>query len=445
MASVSVIKNTYRRSGVEFNPGDRNFVARMPRILYLPLEHEIRPTITVDESNPLELSFLDLAFGPGGAKKFVHASSYKYHTAIQQANQRLNKLLEPVMPYSMGMHLDFGVDPRDPQIFVLSYQDKHGGNTPFHIRGAGVRKITTLMVELSKLDLASDQVIILYDEPENSLHADAQHLLRTALEKLGEKPNIQVIYATHSPSMINPLKCRSLRLLSRKTVNGKATSDIDNSPYSGNYLLVRSSLGISPIDSLLYAPISVIVEGKTEVLCLNYLLPKLCENKIEGFDEADVLLSLMHFVDGAGDSFDVHYAVAKSQNSKPIFFVDGDKRKRVAQVEKKLGDPPIVALGPGQEFENLVPEEKYLEALSQVTGKELPLAAFRDWCAKTKLPPQMMFTKRVERWLDEDYEDVILDKARVMQKALEITPLEDVNLEPLRQLVDIAMDLLKQI
>jgi len=71
------------------------------------------------------------------------------------------------------------------------------------MRGAGARKLLGLMVSIAKVDSQSDQVCILYDEPESSLHADAQHILRTLLENLATKENVQVIYATHSPSMIN--------------------------------------------------------------------------------------------------------------------------------------------------------------------------------------------------------------------------------------------------
>jgi hypothetical protein len=75
----------------------------------------------------------------------------------------------------------------------------------------------------------------------------------------------RVVCATHSPSMITPMSPHSVRVLRREVAGGKATSVIDNKPYSANFFAVRSSLGVTPADSLPYAPVTVVAEGDTEV------------------------------------------------------------------------------------------------------------------------------------------------------------------------------------
>ena len=130
---------------------------------------------------------------------------------------------------------------------------------------------------------------ILYDEPETSLHADSQHMLRRILEELGRDPMIQVIYVTHSPSMINTMRPGAIRLISRVESDGKATSIIENAAFDHNYIGVRSSLGITPADSLLYAPITVVVEGPTEVRCLPLVLKKLKDGGVSGFGDLDLV------------------------------------------------------------------------------------------------------------------------------------------------------------
>ena len=79
-------------------------------------------------------------------------------------------------------------------------------------------------------------------------------MLRGVLEELGKDPLIQVIYVTHSPSTINTMRPGSIRVLSRHQVDGVATTWIENASFEDNYIRVRSSLGLNPSDSLLYAP-----------------------------------------------------------------------------------------------------------------------------------------------------------------------------------------------
>ena len=77
--------------------------------------------------------------------------------------------------------------------------------------------------------------------------------------------------------MVNTLRPQSIRILERKRVNEKAVSLFVNNASRENYTLVRSSLGVSPADSLLYAPITIIAEGSTEIQCLPLVLKKLSE------------------------------------------------------------------------------------------------------------------------------------------------------------------------
>ena len=96
--------------------------------------------------------------------------------------------------------------------------------------------------------------------------------------------------------------------------------------------------------------------------------------------------------------------MAKSQGTRPIIFVDGDKIRRVRQLglDEKHPDVPIVALREETEIEEVVPPMVYFEALEEVTGNsEISLGAFRNWEQGSGLPERMMFSKRVERWLQD--------------------------------------------
>jgi hypothetical protein len=326
---------------------------------------------------------------------------------------------------------------------ILFFRDKHKGRTPMHIRGAGIQKIVSLMATLIGLDLNSEHLYILFDEPENSLHADAQHMLRSFLEELATFEMVQVIYATHSTSMINTMRSHSIRLLERDNRDGKATSIINNRPISENLYPVRSSLGISPGDSLLYAPITLVVEGYTEIFGLPILLKRLYEENIEGFQQVDELLAQTHLLDGQGDSFEYKCRLAKSQGAQPLIFVDGDKNRKVEKVKEKYPDVPIIRLKQGQEFEEIVSKDTYLNALRELIGKEFVSDDFEKWEKAANLPPQMMFSKRVERWLQDKFPDVRFDKPLVMKKALEIADLSEIDLRPFLELIENMTELLR--
>ena len=425
-----------RRGGQPLRVGQ--YVQQLPAMILFPLTDEIRSEFPISTANSLEQDFLLIALGEEGITKLKSLPSVRRIVEIKQANDRLNNYLKDVLPYELGLELSFAIEninEDDPTMMIIFY-DRHGGHTPLHLRGTGIKKVVTLMVALSKLKARSDHILILYDEPENSLHADAQHLLRALLESLASRSNFQVIYATHSPSMINAFNYDGLRLLNRETVNNKATSTIENKPYQENFQPVRASLGLSPSDSLLYARISVIVEGETEVICLPYLLKTLFEKNVEGFQEVARLLSVSHFIDGVGDSFTLWCRMAKSQGSEPIIFVDGDKIRKVKQLQAngKIAGVPVIQLPEWQEFEDIVPKETYFAALAAVVELPTEYTEYQNWEKTAGLPEKMMFSKRVDQWLLEKYE-FSLDKVTVMRKALESGDINEIGSIALQQLL----------
>jgi predicted ATP-dependent endonuclease of OLD family len=296
-----------------------------------------------------------------------------------------------------------------------------------------------ILAGLMSNDFSSGHWVVLFDEPENSLHADSQHVLRRLFEELASRPNLQVVYATHSPSMINPLRPQSVRLFRRETREEKATTAIDNAPFKGNFLPVRASLGLTPADSLLYAPVSIVVEGDTEAIGLPLLMLKLAKDNVEGFQNVEVLLSQCSFLDGMGDKLGFVCQMAKSQGAKPIIFVDGDKKRHLAQhkLDENHSDVPVVMLADGQEFEQLVPEDIYFQALAEIVSDDKGLItaeSYRVWEKGANLPARMVFTKRVVRWLDS-LGLLEPNKARVMRRAIELVDARQVVMEPLRQLL----------
>lgn len=416
---------------------DKYAIKKLPTVLYLPQDDEIRSVFGVHSPNQVETFFLEHAFGENFASKLQAFRPDRRIYEIRQGNARLNQKLKEIIPITMPIEFVLDLVDSENLQFSLALQDSYGGDTHFHLRGSGVRKIASLMAILLNKKIGSEQTLILFDEPETSLHADAQHALRTLLEKLAQLETVQVIYATHSPSMINPMRVESLRLLERQTTqDGRAISYINNKAFYDNFFPIRNSLGLSPADSLLYSPITVIVEGPTEVMSLPYLLKRLSEDEVEGFQRFNERASLIHLVDGQGDTFEFWCRLAKSQRSKPIIFVDGDKIRRVEQqkIREKHPDVPVIHFEKGIEFEQLVPKGRYFEALSQILDMVIDSEQFDKWESQQNLPLEMMFTKRIDKWLETKHE-ISFSKPEVMRKAVELTDISEMHLEPIKQLV----------
>jgi AAA ATPase domain len=324
----------------------------------------------------------------------------------------------------------------------VSIVDEYTGLTPIGYRGTGVRRIIGLMGELLALKSTDQFTYILIDEPENSLHADAQHALRHVLEQLAKSGLIQVVYATHSPSMINTMRPGSIRVLSRSRDGDQAASVVENKAFGTNYYRVRSSLGLNPSDSLLYAPVTVIVEGATEVMCIPDVLMRLKAAEQAGFDDLEDLLSHTHFLDGEGDSYEYMCRLASSQNATPVLFLDGDKTESVAATRSKHPNVKVIQLQKDSEFEQIVPKERYIEAVASVLGDNtgtITLHEFEKWSVAQR--KKLGFSKLVERWLQDEHDAKPLYKPIVMKKAIELTDVGDlVQRDAFRDLVAAIRD-----
>lgn len=402
----------------------------LPTSLWFPMDHAVGERIKLTQMNPAEDRFIRLGFG--AEFSFAHYKSLSEDNRADYVRDRelklngeLSKIMPPSVPLSFSLRAG-DVDKLD--ILRVGLVDKHRGSTPLGSRGAGIRKLISFMGSLLSLSAGKDFTLILLDEPETSLHAEAQHTLRRVLEGLGSRPNIQVLYATHSPSMVNTLRPTSIRVLKRDRVDEKATSVIINNAFDKNFFAVRSSLGLSPADSLLYAPITVVVEGLTEVRCLRLVFEKLKVAGIGGFEDVDAVLAQTHILEGGGDSFEYLCRLAKSQGAKPVVFLDGDKRRGssarlMTRVREDHPDVPVVTLLEGEEFEQLVPAEKYIEAVAldlEDTSGTLTVARFDEWKVKHPYHAKKAFSKLVEEWVCVEFNER-LNKPRVMQRALEIT------------------------
>jgi len=433
----SVIQKMWNLNGEEValeNPS----VGKLPNVILLPSHQTVGSVIDPQELNDLERRLVEAGFGKNA---FIKTSALKPAGQIrqlEQAEEKLNNLFEPYMPQGSGLRLRLRfTSPDVPQTnkLVVSLRDRNGGHTALGLRGAGIRKLLTIFAELVSVDTVNQFTWILFDEPENSLHADAQHLLRSILEKIGRQNKIQVIYATHSSAMINNIFPERIRLLERVNQSGFATTKVIKNATLNNFQAVRSHLGMTPADSLLYTPVTVIVEGKTEAYNLGEIFTRLGRERYDEFPYMGTIVSQIHFLDGGGSQFIKWIPMAKKQGATPIVLVDGDK---IQEVEKAKNEHNIecVSFDKGKEFEDIVPRSKYFEALMNITGnKALSEKAFDSWQSSSNINKDLVITLRISKWLDSQSSTVMYDKEAVMRNALKITDLEDMDIAKIEQLI----------
>lgn len=421
----------------------------LPTVIMAPSLDGLRDIVDLKSPNPLEAALLKVAFGaPFDLAKFQAMGALNYNRAIRSAEDNLNAHLARVMP--MESSLRFSLQPIDGKRDALGVllRDRCDGLTPFGSRGSGVRKMITLFAELVTRGTEYSNRVLLLDEPENSLHPDAQHLLRELLMELGSRSDTQVIYATHSPCMINPMRQNQVRLLRRIKKGDIATSSVELNVSGDNLATVRNSLGISAADSLLFGPVTIVVEGETEILCMPLAIEKLASAKLPGFTDSKKLLSLAYFLNGMGDNFEYLCRIAEAQGTQVILFLDGDKRKVLEQqkIEQKHPRAKIILLDGNEEFEQLVPIETYFKALSDELKVPDASQLQKGWEVWTKKEPKrgkMSFSKQVSHWFEEEYPDLPYRKQAVMRKALELASVEQINAKPFSMLLNAIEQQLK--
>ncbi len=393
------------RAGREIKPNTPPAIKKLPQVLLLAGGPEIGNVIELNKLNSGEQKLLALAFGQGYSLQQHAALSNPIARAarLQRAAGTLNERIKGSLPRGMSLTFLLTEVPQNPNQISLTVIDPIQVYAPLGQRGAGVRKIITILGHLAMTDPALPTLILL-DEPETSLHADAQHSLRRLLEQMAKQPNTQVIYATHSPSMINNMRPKSIRVIRRGAgVGAKPGSIIENEAFGGNYFLVRSSLGLTPADSLLYATVSIVVEGETELTCLQTLLVSLGEGGVEGFSGIADILENCHFLNGNGGEFPQVCRLVRSQRGVVFGLVDGDKSGDDAKkAAEKLGIT-VVQLPRGSDIESTIPEQKYLEAVKQwLTSRgesELVRPAYDEFLKQNPGVKNAPLSGRVTAWI----------------------------------------------
>lgn len=189
------------------------------------------------------------------------------------AERTIEKLKDFDETSSEKLKSDFSKTPAYNKIFDLTLLNEN--NIPLNKRGSGIRRLVLLsffqaQAEKRKAESNAPAIIYAIEEPETSQHPDHQKLLIDSLVKLSERPNIQVLFSTHSANLVREIPIRSLSYIS-SDVNGNIVietgKNLDGSNNEEVIEKIIKSLGIlpNPTDRI---KVLIYVEGNHDVEAL---------------------------------------------------------------------------------------------------------------------------------------------------------------------------------
>jgi hypothetical protein len=141
---------------------------------------------------------------------------------------------------------------------------RHGYTSNFSQRSSGFQWFFSFLAAFSEFEHRGHEVIVLLDEPALNLHGRAQaDFLRFINERLA--PNFQVIYATHSPFMVEPCHLERVRILQDKGVDAGTVVSRDVSAVDSDSMLpLKAAVGHDVAQNLTLGPDNELIEGSSD-------------------------------------------------------------------------------------------------------------------------------------------------------------------------------------
>ncbi|MFO0744779.1 MAG: AAA family ATPase [Myxococcota bacterium] len=231
--------------------------------------------LSIDDLDPDEQSHEELRSRLENAAQGVTEELRRFWTQDQDL-----EVLVDVTPAS-AKDLEFAAGTPVLRIRIGSRKDRV--SLPVSERSRGFNWFFSFLVRLAHLGNHATSLVILLDEPGRSLHAMAQaDFLRFVEARLA--PDHQLVYATHSPYLINASRLSHVRVVSRKAGRGTVVtsdlSDIDDESLAP----LRASAGGGLAKSILPPGPCLVVRDPADLMWLRGFSEQVSKRKKGGLD-----------------------------------------------------------------------------------------------------------------------------------------------------------------
>lgn len=353
------------------------FEESVPRIVLFDPTHELADSVSLQELEdrknlPFE-GLLKLA-GVWERRDGLFTEDLAAHRLHDSAGRILTRRIRKKWSQGAGLHFQFhyegsrlAIRTKDPVTF----------DAP-SFRSLGFRSFLsfylTLYAETEELD--PEGFILLFDEPGLHLHPQGQKDLLRELRALSERN--QVLYATHSPFLIDRNDLPSILLVTKGTTKKERGTQVVYKPYGNNWRRLTDALGIVPADAFFPPDKTLLVEGTSDRIYITVYMRLMA-------DELKVDLNFLSIIDAdRRDEIPGVVRMLVGADRHIVVAADGDKGGRDFEkhLRKLIGRGKMTKLsfldlreisGRDSEtaIEDLLPEEPWFRAVDQYVGDVL--------------------------------------------------------------------------
>lgn len=248
----------------------------------------------------------------------------------------INKLAteEIFKHWSQNKHLQIKFFPKtaaigDPEgmqsgvnVWIKIRDMEKGESTPLDQRSKGLIWFFSLLMQYASIKHTHKNVILLLDEPGLHLHGKAQNDLIKFFD--AKFSDTQILYATHSPFMVDVSRFDRIRTVHDTGSNGAKVSNDALSIKSDSLLPLQAALGYGVTQSLFISPNCLIVEGVSDMLFLKAVSSKLIDDNRTGLSPKWTIVP----VGGIGKAYTFVSIIKSQEDVNAVALLDNQKQHR---------------------------------------------------------------------------------------------------------------------
>lgn len=243
-----------------------------------PFVQSVRAAPTADETKALELArslLVDLSqVEPSRFGDLAEAIADGDEGFANGITERINDQIERRLNFRKWwvQDRDFSlrVTPREHEL-VFTIRDRTGTEYTFGERSNGLRYFLSYLIQSqAHRPVASRETIMLMDEPDTYLSAEAQQdlmrIFADLVEPQPDRPAVQVVYVTHSPFLLDKNHGERIRVLEKgKHQDG---TRVISTVARNHYEPLRSAFGAFVGETAFIGSVNLLVEGVTDQVLL---------------------------------------------------------------------------------------------------------------------------------------------------------------------------------